>query len=127
MQIDPTVAIKGGRHTYKLQTPGADGALHKGPLFVLEADHLQGKTCNDAYAAGDRCFLYCPLPGEEVNVLLADVAGTGDVHAAGEELILQNATGQLIATTGTPAERPFMLLEAIAAPTAATLAWCVRS
>jgi hypothetical protein len=124
MVRDPSVALKGGRHTYKYPAPGADGGAPAGAYAVLMMDKYQGKTVNDAYAAGDRCFLYCPIPGEELNLLLADVAGTGDDHTAGERLIVQNNTGKLVAFTGTPYSAPAVLLETITDPTADTLAWC---
>lgn len=124
VEKDPTVALKGGRHTYKLATPGADGGIPKGSYWVVRADNMQGRTITTAYAAGERTFVYSPISGEELNLLLADVAGTGDLHTAGEVLILKNATGKLIATTGSPAVKCAKLLETIPAPTADTLAWC---
>lgn len=127
MQIDPTVALKNGRHTFKVFTRGADGDHPLGPIFVLLADNLQGKTAGDAYAVGDRCFLYAPLPGEELNMLLLNIAGTADDHALGELLMVDNGTGKLIATTGTPECEPFVLLEAVTDPVADTLAWTMFS
>lgn len=121
MQIDPTVAIKSGRHTWKLYTGGANGNRPKGPLAVLLPDSLQGRVPTTAYAAGDRCFLYCPLPGEEVNVLMK-FGDVSDTHAAGEMLIVENTTGKVIATAGTPQSTPFILLES-ATLTADTLMW----
>jgi hypothetical protein len=49
-------------------------ARPKGPFYVLREDYLQGKTVDDAYAAGDRCFLYVPKPGDELNLLLLNIA-----------------------------------------------------
>lgn len=124
LQRDATVALRGGRHTYKLYDRAADGDNPLGPIFVLLEDRLQGKTVDDAYAAGDRCFLYTPISGDELNCLLGDVTGTGDTHALGEALMVDDGTGQLVITTGTPQQTPFLLLEAVTpAPTAATLAW----
>lgn len=123
MQVDPTVALKGGRFTYKVYDRAADGDRPLGTHWILLHDYLQGKTVSDAYAAGDRCFLYAPQRGDELNVLLADVSGTADAHAAGEELMVDDGTGKLVATTGTPQENVAVLLEAVAAPTADTLGW----
>lgn len=125
VQIDPTVALKGGRHTFKVYQPGADGESPLGPYFVLLNDYLQGKLATDAYAAGARCYVYTPLAGDEVNLLVANLAGTGDDHAAGEKLMVDTGTGKMIATTGTPESEPAVLLEAITDPTADTLAWCM--
>ena len=55
-------------------------------------------------------------------MLLQDVAGTGDSHAIGDRFIVDNGTGKLIATTGTPESEPFILMETVAAPTADALA-----
>ena len=127
MQMDPTVPVKSGRHTWKVYTPGTDGARPFGPLIVLLEDTLQGRTTADAYVAGNRCFGYVPQAGEEINVLLADVAGTADSHALGEQLMIKNASGKAILATGTPGCVPFTLLEAVVAPAADTLAWTVYS
>ena len=125
MQLQPATALRGGRHTWELAAPDQDGGHPKGPLIVLIEDHFQGKTYADAYAAGDRCFGYVPLPGEELNLLVLNITGTADDHALGEMLMVDSATGKLVATTGTPESEPFQLLEAITDPTADTLAWVV--
>lgn len=114
-----------GRPKFEIYNADADGGRPKGPLFVLLADELQGKLATDAYAAGDHCYVYCPAAGEELNMLIGDVAGTADDHAFGEMLIIDDTTGKLIATTGTPESEPFQLLEAITDPTADTLAHCI--
>lgn len=125
VQIDPSQALVGGLFTLKLYDADADGGRPKGPFIVLLEDSLQGKTVSDAYAAGDRCQGYVPLPGDELNLLLGDVAGTADDHAAGEILIVDDTTGKLVATTGSPETEVAMLLEAVTDPTSDTLAWCV--
>ena len=122
MEIDPSVALKWGRHTWKLYAPGTSGAKPRGPLIVLREDPYQGKTVSDAYAAGDRAFGYVPLAGDELNLLREDIAGTGDDQALGDVLIPKTATGKLIATTGTPSVT-FVALEAITDPVADTLTW----
>lgn len=123
LQIDPTVALKGGRHTWKIYNPGTDGENPVGPIAVLREEVLRGVSIDTAYAAGDRCFLYLPEPGDELNVLVKNIAGTADDHALGEKLMVDTGTGMLIATTGSPENEPFVLLEAITDPTADTLAW----
>lgn len=125
MQIQAATSLTGGRHTFELYNADADGGMPKGPLYVLLADTLRGKTNTDAYAAGDRAFLYTPVAGEELNMLVANLGGTADDHALGEMLIVDDGTGLLIATTGTPESEPFQLLEAITDPTEDTLAWCM--
>jgi hypothetical protein len=126
-QADASVALKGGRHTFKVYQPGTDGEMPVGPYYILLEDSRQGRSAADAYVSGDRCFLYTPIAGEELNLLLADVAGTGDDHALGEKLMVDTGTGKLIATTGTPESEVAQLLEVITDPTADTLAWCLWS
>ena len=121
MEIDFTVALKGGRWTYKVFDGAADGA--NATIFVLLPDHLRGMTATDAYAAGDRCFLYVPAAGEELNVLVLNLAGTTDDHPLGEILMVDKGTGKLIVTAGSPESEPFQLLEVITDPTEDTLAW----
>jgi len=122
MQIDVSEGINGdGRFTWEAYNRDADGNRPAGPLAILLPDRLQGKLHTDAYAAGDHGFLYTPIAGEEFNCLLLDVSGTGDDHAFGEILIVDDGTGKLVATTGTPETEPFMLLEAVTDPIADTL------
>lgn len=123
LQRDPTVALVGGRPTFKIYNRDADGNLPAGAFWVLMEDYLQGRLATVAYAAGERCFVYSPAAGEEMNMLVANLAGTADDHAAGEILMVDDGTGLLIATTGTPETEVAMLLEAITDPTADTLAW----
>lgn len=123
LQRDPTVALKGGKHTYVPYTPGADGANPKGGYWVLIEDLMQAKTNVTAYASGDFAPLYSPRMGEELNLLVADVAGTADDHLLGEKMMLKSGTGKLIVTSGTPADEVAQLQEAITDPTADTLAW----
>lgn len=127
MQIVPTTALVGGRHTWRAYTEGTDGNRPIGPLAVLCEDVNQGKTITDAYAAGDRCRLYCPLPGDELNLLFMNVAGTADDVAAGVRMIPDSGTGKVIPTTGTVEVEPAVSLEAIVDPTADQLLWCMWS
>lgn len=124
LQRDPTIALIGGRHTYKIYNRDADGDHPAGSHWVLLHDWGQGKTVSDAYAAGDHCFLYSPRAGEELNLLVKNLSGTADDHAAGEILMVDDGTGLLIATTGSPEVEVAQLLEAITDPTSDTLAWC---
>jgi len=41
--------------------------------------------------------------------------------------MVDDGTGKLIATTGTPESEPFVLLETVTDPTADTLAWTMYS
>lgn len=113
---------QGGWHQWE---PFSYSSGARALIAVLLEDDNQGKTISDAYVTGTKCFLYCPIPGEELNMLIDDVSGTGDTHADLEELIVQTATGKLIATTGTPESEPFRLLGALSALSDDALAPCV--
>lgn len=123
LQMQVATAIKGGKHTYEIYNADADGGRPKGPFFILLEDELQGKTVDDAYAAGDFAPLYIPVHGEEYNLLLLNITGTADDHTKGEILIIDDTTGKLIATASTPEDEHAILLETVTDPTADTLAW----
>lgn len=124
VQIDVSEGIdSNGNFSWEAYNADADG--NRRLIAVLLPDTLRGKLATEAYTSGDHCFVYVPAPGEQLNMLIADVAGTADDHAFGELLIVDDGTGKLIATTGTPESEPFMLLEAITDPTTDTLAHCI--
>lgn len=115
MELVPSTAAQGGRFTYRACTRN-DGA--KGGIAVLLEDGLQGKTVDDAYVSGTRGFLYWPVAGEELNMLLRDPVGTGTTNSTniGDLLEVDGATGMLQAVgsggpTGAHVSSPFMLLE----------------
>jgi hypothetical protein len=112
---------QGGWHQWE---PWSYSSGHRRLIAVLLEDNLQGKTIEDAYVSGTRCFLYVPQAGDELNMLIADVTGTADSHAVLEQLMVQTATGKLIAESS-PESEPFTLLTALAALTADVLAPCV--
>jgi len=115
MQITAATEPVNGRHTWEAYNPGADG--NQRLIAVLLPDALQGNIYSDAYTSGDRCFLYCPIAGEELNMLVADVdTGTSDSFAIGDIMIVDDGTGKLIATTGTPESEPFIIMETYADP-----------
>ncbi len=122
MEIKYSVTtLTGGEWTWQAFQTDADGK--PGLIAVLLEDRLQGKTTTDAYVAGTRCFLYCPVAGEDMNCLVQNLSGTADDHAFGERLMVDNSSGMLIAnSSGTSV--PFILLETITDPVADTLAWC---
>lgn len=127
MQIDPSVALVGGRHTWKAYNRDADGDRPVGPFAVLDIDKFQGKSATDAYAAADRCFLYCPLPGDELNLLFGNAAGTGDDIALGDIMMVDDGTGKVVESTGSVETEVAVALEAITDPTADQLLWCMWS
>ena len=66
-----------------------------------------------------------PAAGEEINVLVANIAGTSDSFAIGDLLMVNDGDGKLIATTGSPESEPFIVLETQSAITADTLIHCM--
>lgn len=122
-QRDASVALKHGKHTYKIYQPGADGENPLGGYWVLTEDLYQGKTATTEYVAGDFVKFYSPRMGDELNLVLLNISGTGDDHALSEKLMVDTGTGKLIATTGSPEDEVAQLLEAVTDPTADTLAW----
>ena len=123
MQIQAAVEPIGGRLTWEMLDSGADGDQRL--IAVLLPDQLQGKMATAAYAAGDRCFLYIPLPGDELNMLVSNISGTSDSFAIGDLLMVNDGDGELIATTGSPESESFIVMETVAALTADTLVHCM--
>lgn len=115
MQLKAATEPVNGMFTWEVYNRDADANRPVGPLVILLEDHLQGKGITDAYETGKVGHFYVPLPGDELLLVLQDVAGTGDTHAIGELLIVDDGTGELIATTGTPEIEPFVCLETLAA------------
>lgn len=117
MQIDVSEGMgDDGNFTWEAYAPGTDGDQRE--VVVLLPDWMQGRLATDAYATGERCFLYSPLPGEELNVLKMDVAGTGDDYAFGDMLMIDSGTGKVLKSAGSPESEPFQCLETVVDPTA---------
>lgn len=124
MQIKAATEPVGGRHTWEVYDAGNDGDQRL--IAVLLPDSLQGKLATDAYAAGKRCFLYCPIAGEDLNMLVAvSGTGTGDSQAIGDLLIVDDGTGILVPTSSGEESEPFIVMETLADVVAGgTLTWC---
>lgn len=115
-----TPFYEGGWHLWE---PWSYSSGHRRLIAILLEDELQGKTFDDAYVTGTRGFFYVPMAGEEFNMWIADLAGTGanNTHAAGEQLMVQTVTGKLIVESA-PESEPFTLLAAVTTTTADLLA-----
>lgn len=116
MQLQSGTAKVNGRFSWEVYNVTADG--DKATIAVLLPNKLEGKLITDAYVTGTRGFLYFPAMGEILNMLVADVSGTGDDHTIGEVFMVDDSTGKLIATTGSVESEPFVCLEATTDPTA---------
>ena len=129
VQLDTSVALKGGVHTAVVYNRDADGDRPLGPHIVaLETmQKLRGALMTDAIPSGEIFQGYVPQPGDELNLMIKD-ADTGtslnDV-AAGTLLIVDDGTGYMIATTGSPEEEVAELLETVSDLAGAELGWCI--
>src|SRR5262245_54795917 len=101
VQADYTQAELGGNPVVKLYDRAADGDRPSGPYFVVREDEYQGRGPLVPYTAGSIIFLYVPLPGDQLNLLISDVAGTADI-VKNTRLMVDDGTGELIAVTGAP-------------------------
>ena len=118
MEIVAT-ALVNGRPTYRIYQPGTNGEQR--PIIVCLADPFNGQLSTGAYATAEHGYFYVPQAGEELNMLVLDVAGTADDHTIGEVMMVKTSSGLLITTTGSPESEPFILLEAATDPTADAL------
>lgn len=100
-----------GRHTWSLAAPGTDGKKIVKAIFLH--DDLQGKLTSDAYVAGTRCKLYVPIGGEEVNIRVGEVAGTGNTFAIGDRLIINATAGYAIPEGGSPQDLIGVVMETV--------------
>jgi len=105
-----------GIFTYEVYNRDADG--DRAPVAVLLEDELQGRLITTAYVAADQARLYFPVAGDMLQMLVADVAGTADTLAIGDYMIIDDGTGLLIDTTGSPQMESFVIMETQAALTA---------
>lgn len=130
MQLKASVEPVGGRHTYEAYAPGVgDGAPQE--LLILDIDHLQGKTWDDAYVTATRGFLHSLVAGDEVNVRKADISGTGSALEdlnIGEKMLIVDGTGKAsplaVGVAASPVSYPFVTLETVTDQPAETLVWC---
>lgn len=127
IQIDASVALKHGKHTWKAYDQGADGDRPAGPFAVLDHQQYTGQTADTAITSGDFCQIFIPLPGDELNLLFLNVGGTADDVALGDKMIVDDGTGKVTVTASTPETEIAVALEAIVDPSADQLLWCCWS
>lgn len=129
MEIVPGVIPVNGRHSWRHYQPTSDGDPRL--IAVLDIDHEQGKRYNDAYVANTRCFLYFPLPGEELNMLVLGEPGTSSTNVVtiGERLIGAHASGKLVIQSNSANAAPFVAMEKVTEVPVDTDAWvwCMRA
>lgn len=126
-------AFVGGRPTWVRYGSGgtvpaaADGDPRM--TAILCEDKQDGIGPTTAYAIGQRCFLYVPLPGEEMNILCAPEVGTGSANAfhIGDRFICQHTTGQYVTTSTSSVNADFVCMEHVdLTPDVAGLVWAQR-
>lgn len=122
MQVKLATAFTSGRAHFVAAATGTDGKCAL--AGVLLEDDLQGKTYADAYVSGTRCRIYVPIAGEELNLRVGEVAGTGNTFAIGDRFELNGTGGYLIPETGSPQETIAVALEAKTQIAADTLLFC---
>ena len=125
MQLKAATAQVAGEYTWEVYNPNASGDPRL--VAILLADELQGGVVSQAYVSGSRGFLYCPLPGEICNILVKDVAGTGDTHAIGDRMYAEAGSGKFLVQSTSANISQFTLLEASTAFTADGLLAAMRS
>lgn len=108
-----------GKFTYELWNRGADG--DNGEIAILLEDELQGKIVTAAYVTGTLARVYFPANGELLQMLYKNESGTSDSFAIGDIMMVDDGTGKIIATTGTPEVEAFTCMETQAGITVDTL------
>lgn len=108
MEVKAATEPVGGKHTWQAFS-GTDG--HRKLISILQEQEMVGLTPTSACSDTHKIKMYCPIPGDELLVLVsATGTGTGDSQAIGDKLILSSG-GTFIATTGTPEAEPFEVME----------------
>lgn len=104
-----TAVAQGGRDSWQASSK-ADGL--KREIVILLDDPLQGFGVGQAAVAGRWQQLYQPYDGDELNLILEDVSGTGD-SVAKADLFGVNEVGKLEADSSFTFT-PFEALEVLA-------------
>jgi hypothetical protein len=127
MERVPATEPVNGRYTYRAVQTGSNG--DRRPIYVLLSDSTQGVTPDingaNTMTSGRQIQLYVPLPGDELNLLVKNIAGTSDKFAIGDKLMIEGASGKLLAGTGAAVSQPFEVEETVPALTADTLIACM--
>lgn len=113
MQLQAGTAPVGGRFTWEVYNPTNNNDPRLTAILLHNPQDGIGPTT--AYANGTRGFLYCPLAGEEMNILVTGLAGTASANALtiGERLSVLKTTGLYTPETDSTKHADFMCLEHI--------------
>ena len=110
-----------GKFTYEPYNRAGSG--DRAPVAVVLENELMGKGVDQAWNEGEQGRIYFPAEGEFLQMLAKNVAGTGDAFAIGDQFMIEDGTGKLVAATGSDSE-PFECLETQAGITEDTLILC---
>ena len=110
MEVVPaTEPAQGGKHTWRASQATSG---HRRLIAILLENEMVGKTPEDQIASGQKIRMYCPIPGDELFVLVsASGTGTGDSKAIGD-MLMRSSAGTFI-TESSPESEPFMVMETI--------------
>lgn len=122
VQLSAATEPVAGRYQWEVWDAGADGDQR---LVAVLMENFRGDDATTAYVTLEQCRIYIPLPGDELNMLVENIAGTSDSFAIGDLLMVNDASGKLVATTGSPESEAFVVMETVAAITADTLVHCM--
>jgi len=132
VQIKAATAFTGGGYGephFVDAAPGTDGKDIL--LAVLCEDNLQGFDINTAYPGVQsngqypKCKVYCPVHGDELNLRVGEVAGTGNTFAIGDRFEINATAGYLIPESGSPQATIAVCMEALTQQAADSLVWCM--
>lgn len=133
MELQPSVSPVQNIFTYQLAgTEGDSGGNYmaedgdkKAIAILIEKDDVNG-VYSRAYVDGERGKIYWPALGEQFNMRVGDVSGTGDDYIIGTELMIDENTnvGMLMPADSNAEAHPFTCLEASTNVLAEWLAWC---
>ena|SRR3990167_1031355 len=114
LQYEPAGTTAAGTGLVDAMTADGDNI----PIAVLIEDALQGVVVSTAYTTGKRGRVYFPVAGEELNVMFQNQSGTADDLGIGTKLIVDDGTGKVLKSTGTPQSEPFQSMQVLTDPTA---------
>lgn len=94
--------------------PAADG--NRRIIAILNI--VPGKTRDDAFVSGEVGEIIYPQMGDEFNLWVLDISGTADDIGIGQPMIVDDGTGKLVGTTGSPEAEPFLAMQSAVDPAA---------
>lgn len=124
MQVKAATALIGSQFTWIAAASGTDG---KRVLFaVMLEDNKNGFGTGQSAVVGQQIELYCPISGEDINVLVGEVAGTANTYAIGDRLEVDAEDGILVPeAVGT--QCPAIMMEVLTQVAGSTLAWVQKT